>query len=217
MGSGSRGGLAGRLGAAMSAGFIGAVLLGSASAAPAVAQTTPPVRVPAPIMAAIAGLKHNPPLYNAPHAPQGLTPDQEVRLRDELEDAGTPIYVAITPSIGEDTKGTAQQIYEGVKMPGTYVAISGTSYDTYSTLFEVGPMITRAFTQERDGGSVEVLSAFIKLDADQAAGNPIPAEPFPWAIVLTIAAGLIIVTAWLVTASVLRERKEREQDAHTPS
>lgn len=186
------------------AGNTTALAVGAVSATQSPVAPTPSLPTPSPattgqpeeqspqITLAIEALRSNPPLYNSPHAPLAITPSQEIEVKAAITASGTPIFVAILPRIDEPG-GAAKQLFKGLDQPGTYVAILGTVYDVYSTLFDAKPLLTHAFAEQRANSTAAVLAEFSTLVGKQASGTETGPSGFPWAQVLIVTAIILII------------------------
>lgn len=182
-------------GASLTAGNTAALAVGDVSPTPSPPTTGHPKEQSPQITLAIEALRSNPPLYNSPHAPLAITPSDEVEVKAAIRASGTPIFVAILPRIDEPN-GAAKQLFKGLDQPGTYVAVLGTVYDVYSTLFDVKSLLTHAFAEQRANSTAAVLIEFSVLVGKQASGTEIGPSGFPWPQVL-IAVAIIGIAGGL--------------------
>lgn len=201
------------------AGIITAFVV-ALSALPGSSAAAEPAPAPLPPLAvAIKQLRTNPPLYSSGGAPLRLNPAEQVAVRASIAAAEAPVFVAILPGARDTAKvsGTARQLRAGVAQPGTYLAIVGTVYDTFSTQLDAKPLLTRAFSEERDNGTAAVISRFAELVGQQAHGTTPPPAGFPW-IPTLIGAGVIgVLLAGYFTMEAIRDRDQPDPAAKSES
>ena len=170
------------------AAFLFSAATSGATAAKAVMPTPT-----APVEAAILGLRTNPPMYNAHRGALVVTAEEQAAVVAAINAAQTPIYMAIVPSSSGKPSVVIAQIYAALKLPGTYLTIVETTYETYSTLFDVQPLLTRAFTEQRENGTAAVLIRFAELVGQQAHGTLPPPDAFEWVPALVFVGAVVIL------------------------
>lgn len=201
------------------AGVVAALVLAVSTLVGSTAAAEPPPAPLPPLAIAIKELRTDPPLYSSGGAPLRLNVAGQARVRASIAAARTPIFVAILPGARDTTKvkGTARQLRAGVAETGTYLAVVGTVYDTFSTELDAQPLLTRAFAEERDNGTAAVISRFAELVGQKSRGTLPPPTSFPWLPTL-IGAGLIaLLLAGYFTAQAVRDRKQPRPAAPTGS
>ncbi|MBP7971720.1 MAG: hypothetical protein WBB44_04255 [Candidatus Nanopelagicales bacterium] len=186
------------------------------SVLPGVAAAAEPSPTPMPPLAiAIKELRADPPLYSASGAPLRLNAAEQARVRASIAATRAPIFVAILPGARDTTKvaGTARQLRAGVAKPGTYLAVVGTVWDTFSTELDAQPLLTRAFSEQRDNGTAAVISRFAELVGQHTRGVVPPPAGFPW-IPTALGAGVIaILLAGYFIVERVRDRRQPETTA----
>ena len=218
---------------AVAAAFV-LTVIGSASIAP-VAQATPSqppkatastsiTRSPAPVPGYDPGprpisvvnlcavnLRLHPPLYQQANAPLAIAANEVPQVVTALNTAGTPMYVSILGGPGERASGLSREIQERMNVPGTFLTIIGTVYDTFSTQFDAQPLLSQAFAEQRSNGTAAVITRFAELSG-QAANGPIPTPDMiawrPTLILFGVVFGVgvvILVLGW----------RKQDEDAHS--
>ena len=188
-------------------GLLLIALLGLASATSALSS----------VDAVAASLKQSP-VYNDPDSERPLSPSQESALLEQVQSAGTPVYIAVVPkSFISSNGGTADaalsSLYRAVGKPGTYALVAGTTFRANSTLFAVNDIAAQAVVKNQGGSSYDVLAQFVTGVSARAAnggsGGSSDGGGFPWGWLL-IGAGAA-GAGGAVTYSV-RKKKKAEAD-----
>jgi hypothetical protein len=200
-------------------------LLSGWALAPALADQPDPVVQQVSVTAAaepvdlidisVTALRVSPPFFQVPRAPLGIDPSQTDAVVASLQAAGTPIYVVILPGSADRAVGTSREIQQKMGLPGTYLSIVGTVYDTYSTEFSSKPVLTRAFAEQRNNGTAAVITRFAEL-CGQAAVGPLPTpDVVAWRPTL-IVIGLVLLggAGYLVFRT--RVKPEDSPQEHPP-
>ncbi|MGV1035634.1 MAG: hypothetical protein ACOYD0_01245 [Candidatus Nanopelagicales bacterium] len=202
------------------AGVVAALVVAlSALAGSSTAAAEPPPAPLPPLAIAIQQLRTNPPLHSSGGAPLRLNAAEQARVRASIAAARAPVFVAILPGAHDTTKvaGTARQLRAGVAKPGTYLAIVGTVWDTFSTELDAQPLLTRAFSEERDNGTAAVISRFAELVGQQSRGTVPPPPGFPWIPTLIGAGVIAVLLAGYFTLQAIRDRNQPEPAAPSGS
>jgi len=180
-----------------------------APTAPAHGMAPPPFN--AEVTAAITQLSQNPPLYSDPTAPLALDPAGVTQVQDAIAAAGTPIYVALLPSRAGKALTVTKQLRDGIRQPGTYVAVTGQAYDSTSDLFDVDGLIQQAFAAKRTAGPAAVLAEFAMLVGERAHGQATAtAARSPWSVILL---AIIVCIVFGAGYWVFRRRANRRDPA----
>lgn len=168
------------------------------------------------------------PVYNDPDAENALSPSDEVRLLDQVNAAGTPIYIAVLPQSFFAQAGSPDAALNAVAratgQAGAYAVIGVNSngnntFRANSTLFPVNDIATRAAADNKGGSYYSVLSQFVSGVSERAAtggggngsgGSGSNSSGFPWGWVLVggSLAGIGGVTAYSIKKS---KRQAMEQ------
>lgn len=157
---------------------------------------------------AVAGIQRQPPFFQFPRAPLAISESDTVRVVSAISAAGTPIYMVILPGTAVRAVGTSQEIQQKLGLPGTYLTIVGTVYETYSTEFEAKPILTRAYAEEHNNGTTAVLIRFAELSG-QAALGPLPTPD----VVAWRPTSIVIGTTLVVGIGYLLIRRKTEDDS----
>lgn len=180
--------------AALAALFLGLFVLVPA-ASPALARTSSDEE-PLPVNLvdmAVAGLQRKPPFFQFPRAPLAISEPDAARVVSAIGAAGTPVYIVILPGTAVRAVGTSQEIQQKLGLPGTFLTIVGTVYETYSTEFEAKPILTRAYAEEHNNGTTAVLVRFAELSG-QAALGPLPTpDVIAWRPTLIVIGAVLVV------------------------
>jgi hypothetical protein len=122
---------------------------------------------------AVLGLRENPPLFQLGRAPLAVAQNEIPQVTTALNEAGTPMFVVILPGAGGYSAGFSREVSQAMGLPGTYLSIIGTSFDTYSTEIDSQATLTRAYTEQGPNGTAAVITRFADLSG-QAAQGPLP-------------------------------------------
>lgn len=122
---------------------------------------------------AVMGLRENPPLFQLGRAPLAVAQNEIPQVTTALNEAGTPMFVVILPGAGGYSAGFSREVSQAMGLPGTYLSIIGTSFDTYSTEIDSQATLTRAYTEQGPNGTAAVIIRFADLSG-QAAQGPLP-------------------------------------------
>ena len=148
--------------------LLAALMLGALTAGPAAAQATS-----AEVAAALA----ESPVYVADDAP--IKPDRDALLR-KVQDAGTPIYIAVLPdSARQETNGNTDvlggKIADQLNRPGTYLITAGTKYTAASSRLSRGEAKQLAGLALKEHG--RDLDAGLGQFVDQVSSAAAKGEP----------------------------------------
>lgn len=162
--------------------------------------------------AAVVSLQRNPPFFQIPRAPLAISEPDVTRVVSAIGAAGTPVYMVILPGTAVRAVGTSQEIQEKLGLPGTFLTIVGTVYETYSTEFEAKPVLTRAYAEERNNGTTAVLIRFAELSG-QAALGPLPTpDVIAWKPTLIVIGSVIVVgVGYLLIRSRIDDHTDDDQ------
>jgi hypothetical protein len=111
-----------------------------------------------------------------------VTPDDYARLLTEVQASGTPLYVAVVKADSLGGRTIADYTHElGAKVGvmGTYAVVAGRQFYADSQLFPVGALATKSVAENRSGGAMAILDAFIAGVTDLAAAGEGGAAPAP--------------------------------------
>lgn len=198
------------------------------AAKPSPKPTGPVVPIPAPspydpgprpisiVTVCAANLKMDPPLYQNPKAPLAIALNEVAAVEASLEAAGTPMYVSIVSGPGERAHGVSREIQERMNVPGTFLTIIGTVYDTFSTQFDAQPLLSQAFAEQRSNGTAAVITRFAELSG-QAAKGPIPTPDFiAWRPTLIVVGAVLIIGFGYLFIRSRRDDDDGGTDQPTP-
>ncbi len=129
-----------------------------------------------PTLSQVASALGNSPVYNQPGAELELSAADAASLLNQVNSAGTPIYIAVVSQAFVNANGgTAQRaliaIQSQLGLSGTYAIIGGKTFRAKSTMGDVSTIADQAFAQNKSSGAYAVLSAFVSGVAAKAAGS----------------------------------------------
>jgi|GEM_PF-1507799 len=122
---------------------------------------------------AVAALRKDPPFFQVSRAPLAVAPNEVSQVTAAITDAGTPMFVAILPGSTGYAAGFSREVSQAMGLPGTYLSIIGTVFDTYSTEIDSQALLTRAYTEKGPNGTAAVITRFAELSG-LAAQGPLP-------------------------------------------
>ncbi|NQU37133.1 MAG: hypothetical protein HQ526_05985 [Actinobacteria bacterium] len=122
---------------------------------------------------AVAALRENPPFFQISRAPLAVAPNEVSQVTTALNNAGTPMFVTILPGSTGYAAGFSREVSQAMGLPGTYLSIIGTVFDTYSTEIDSQAILTRAYTEKGPEGTAAVIIRFAELSG-LAAQGPLP-------------------------------------------
>lgn len=162
---------------------------------------------------AVAALRKNPPFFQVSRAPLAVSPNEVSEVTAALNDAGTPIFVTVLPGSTGYAAGFSREVSQAMGIPGTYLSIIGTVFDTYSTEIDSQSVLTRAYTEEGPNGTAAVITRFADL-AGQTARGPLPTpDMVAWRPTL-----IFVGTVFAVGIGFLLIRSKSPDDsAHEPA
>ncbi|MGB3673565.1 MAG: hypothetical protein WA988_03905 [Candidatus Nanopelagicales bacterium] len=203
--------------AALVAIFLGVFVLAPA-ASPAMARAAE-TEEPLPINLidmSVAGLARNPPFFQVSRAPLAISDAEIARVVTAIGAAGTPVYIVILPGTAVRAVGTSQEIQQKLGLPGTYLTIVGTVYETYSTEFAAKEVLTRAFAEERNNGTTAVLVRFAQLSGLAAVG-PLPTpDVVAWRPTIIVVGSVLVIGIGYLLISGRRNNGADEEQAAPP-
>lgn len=111
----------------------------------------------------VASSLRSDPVHVDPAAERAIGDRDADQLRDAVRRAGTPVYVAILPAAAASTpEAGLEQVVAATGLRGTYAVVIGDAFRvTSSVVGEADAIAGAAFQRHRDGGTVEVLEAFV--------------------------------------------------------
>jgi hypothetical protein len=192
--------------------------IATASPGPAVGASAEPTSTssadegdePSPITLvdmSVTSLSRKPPFFQVPRAPLAISEPDAIKVVTSINASGTPVYIVILPGSAVRAAGTSQEIQQKLGLPGTYLTLIGTVYETYSTEFDSKPILTRAFVEERNNGTTAVLMRFAQLSG-QAALGPLPSpDVIAWRPTL-----IVIGTTLVLGFGYLLIRRRHQED-----
>jgi hypothetical protein len=169
-------------------------LVGSPSGAPTSAANEGDEPSPITLVdMSVAALARKPPFFQLPRSPLAISEPDALKVVGSINAAGTPIYIVILPGSAVRAAGTSQEIQQKLGLPGTYLTLIGTVYETYSTEFDSKSILTRAFAEERNNGTTAVLMRFAQLSG-QAALGPLPSpDVIAWRPTILVVGGVLVI------------------------
>ncbi len=149
---------------------------------------------------AVAALRQEPPFFQVSRAPLAVAPNEVSQVTAAINDAGTPMFVVILPGSTGYAAGFSREVSQAMGLPGTYLSIIGTVFDTYSTEIDSQAILTRAYTEQGPNGTAAVITRFAELSG-QAAQGPLPTpDMVAWrptliyvGVVLAVGVGFLLV------------------------
>lgn len=161
---------------------------------------------------AVASLVKKPPFYQVPRAPLAISEPDVVRVVTAISESATPVYIAILPGSAVRAVGTSQEIQQKLGLPGTYLTIVGTVYETYSTEFDAKDVLTRAFAEERNNGTTAVLVRFAQLSGLAAVG-PLPTpDVVAWRPTMIVIGSVLVLGIGYLLISARRNSSPKKDD-----
>ncbi len=194
------------------------ILLSAIFTALAVTLAIAPMSHAAPdVSQAAATLRGGDPVYSDPAAENPLSSAEVDQLTAQIRDSGVPVFIAVLPESaagGATVDETLMALQSQVGLRGVYAAVVGSQFRAGATTNSglAADLATQAFQDARDGGVYAVLSQFVTLVADPAAGNAAgtsSAESAGGAGPLIFLLVLLIGGAVIVVVVVRRSRKKQ--------
>ncbi len=197
--------------------FVGLFVLAPA-AGPAVALAAEDEPLPINLTdVSVAMLAKQPPFYQLPRAPLAISEPDIARVVTAIGAAETPVYIVILPGTAVRAVGASQEIQQKLGLPGTYLTIIGTVYETYSTEFESKEILTRAFAEERNNGTTAVLVRFAELSGLAAVG-PLPTpDVIAWRPTTIVIGSVLVLGIGYLLISGRRANKLDDEQAAPPN
>jgi len=164
------------------------------------------------------------PVYNDPDAAGALSPSDEVKLVEQIQGSGTPIYVAVVSPKFLQAAGSPDNalnlIAQSTGLPGTYAVIGtkptgGNTFRANTTCqnFVVNDVATKAAASNQGGTYYAVLSTFVDGVAQRASSaggcDSSSKSSFPWGWVLI--GGGVVGAGGLVAYSQSKKKKQAQE------
>lgn len=197
--------------------FVGLLALAPA-ASPVVALPAEDEPIPITLIdTVVSSLAKQSPFYQVPRAPLSIADAEVAPVVTAIGAAGTPVYIVILPGTAARAVGTSQEIHQKLGVPGTYLTLVGTVYETYSTEFNSKEVLTRAFAEERNNGTAAVLVRFAQLSGLAAIG-PLPTpDVVAWRPTAIVIGSILVLGIGYLLISGRRAGKRDDEQAAPPN
>ena len=121
------------------------------------------------------------PVYVDAEAEATLPAADEADLRERVETAGTPVFVAVLPHAAGEADDVLRQVHEAVAVPGTYVVVVGDSLRAASDLLRTADELATAAVREHGtegvAATLDGLVDDLRVAAAEGAVSPGSAAP----------------------------------------
>ncbi len=125
-------------------------------------------------MSTVASALRLEPVYVDPDNEAGITEADTDRLLREVQNAGTPIYVAVVPAAtlgGTSIASWTRELGNAVGARATYAVVAGRQFYADSKVGNVASLADQAVAENRAGGANAILDAFIGSVSNAAASG----------------------------------------------